>query len=155
MASSRWSRALIALGAGCTLAALVVAPDATARASFDSPYTLDQTFSSALRFVRVDRGYKVSEKDPQSAYVLFEYKEAGDRVSPGAIEMVASGSVVKVVVQLQQMPRYHEQVLADALAKKLRDEYGEPPHKAPPPPPAQDGGADGAAGSSSSSASSP
>jgi hypothetical protein len=149
MASSRWSRALIALGAGCTLAALVVAPDATARAAFDSPYTLDQTYSSALRFIRVDRGFKISEKDPQAAYVLFEYKESGDRVTPGAIEVVASGSVIKVVVQLQQMPRYHEQVLADALAKKLRDEYGEPPHKAPPPP-AADAGADADGGGASS-----
>ena len=40
-----------------------------------------------------------------------------------------------VVAQLPQMPRYHEQALLDSLAKKLRQEYGDPPaalKKAPP-----------------------
>jgi hypothetical protein len=40
--------------------------------------------------------------------------------------MLDSGRAVKVVVQLAQMPRYHEQVMGDALAKKLREEYGDP-----------------------------
>ena len=90
---------------------------------------------------------KITEKDPQAAYVLFEYKshETGDRVSAGAVEIVPAGDKVKVVVQLASLPRYHEQVLADALAKKLRDEYGEPVKKAPPPPPPADAGADASA----------
>ena len=114
--------------------------EAEAKAAFDSAYSFDQTFNAALRLVRVDRGYKVTEKDQAAGYVLFEYRshESGDRISAGSIEMVAAGGVVKVVVQLQQMPRYHEQVLADALLKKLRDEYGTPPPKKPTPP---DGGA--------------
>jgi hypothetical protein len=124
---------------------LIALPDATARASFDSAYTLEQTFNAALRMIRVDRGYKVTEKDPGAAYVLFDYKDTGDRTTPGAIEMVASGQSVKVVVQLPQMPKYHEQILADALAKKLRDDFGEPPRRPIPPPPAPDGGADGGA----------
>jgi hypothetical protein len=40
--------------------------------------------------------------------------------------MLDTGRSIRVVVQLGQMPRYHEQVLIDALAKKLRDEYGDP-----------------------------
>lgn len=127
-------RALLALCVGASFAGIIALPDATARASFDSPYTLEQTYNTALRYVRIDRAYKVTEKDPQAAYVLFEYKEAGGRESPGAIELIPSQQSVKVVVQLPKMPRYHEQVLADGLAKKLRDELGEPPKKAPPPP---------------------
>ncbi|MFO0660372.1 MAG: hypothetical protein U0165_11165 [Polyangiaceae bacterium] len=46
-----------------------------------------------------------------------------------------SGNTIKVVVQLSQMPRYHEQVLANALTKKLRDDYGEPPPPPKPTPP--------------------
>ena len=42
---------------------------------------------------------------------------------------------VRVVVQLPQMPRYHEQVLLDELARKMRAEYGEPPEPRAPPPP--------------------
>jgi hypothetical protein len=41
------------------------------------------------------------------------------------------------------MPHYHEQVILDALAAKMRREYGDPPE---PPPPARrelpDGGPD-------------
>ena len=101
---------------------------ASAKASFDSPYTLTQTYNAALRLVRVDLGLTVTERDPSAAYILFDYKstESGRRATPGSIEMLESGRVVKVVVQLGQMPRYHEQVMSDALAKKLRDEYGEP-----------------------------
>ena len=100
-----------------------------AKASFDSPYTLSQTYNAALRLVRVDLGLTITERDPAAAYILFDYKspENGQRSAAGSIEMLDSGKGIKVVVQLNQMPRYHEQVMSDALAKKLRNEYGEPP----------------------------
>src|SRR5258708_1395951 len=99
-----------------------------AKANFESPYTLAQTYNAALRLVRVDMGLTVTEKDPGVAYVLFDYKstESGTRVVPGSIQMLDTGRTIKVVVQLGQMPRYHEQVVIDSLAKKLRDEYGDP-----------------------------
>jgi hypothetical protein len=99
-----------------------------AKTAFDSPYTLAQTYNAALRLVRVDLGMKVTERDPSAAYVMFDYKSGdnGQRTIPGSIEMLDSSHSVKVIVQLSQMPRYHEQVLSDALRKKLRDEYGEP-----------------------------
>lgn len=121
------------------------AKDAWAKASFDSHYTFEQTYNAALRLIRVDLGLKITERDPEAAYLLFDYKsaETGSRVMPGSIELVRSGEVVKVVVQLSQMPRYHEQVMADALAKKLQHDYGDPPkRKAPAPEPPADGDAD-------------
>lgn len=120
-----------------------LAGEADAKATFDSHYTLEQTYNAALRLIRVDMGLKVTERDPEAAYLLFDYKssESGARVVPGAIELVKSGRVVKVIVQLAQMPKYHEQVMADSLAKKLSDDYGEPPARPSPPPPSQDGGA--------------
>jgi len=106
-----------------------------AKTSFDSPYTLAQTYNAALRLVRVDLGLKVTERDPAAAYVMFEYKhvQTGDRIVPGSIEMLDSSQSVKVIVQLSQMPRYHEAVLSDALRRKLREEYGEPFRQRPPP----------------------
>jgi hypothetical protein len=106
-----------------------------AKASYESPYTLAQTYNASLRLVRVDLGLAVTEKDPTVAYVLFDYKstESGARVVPGSIQMLDTGRAVKVVVQLGQMPRYHEQVVVDALAKKLRDEYGDPTPRTRPP----------------------
>lgn len=142
--------ALGSIAALCASALTLAATEAEAKAAFDSAYSFEQTFNAALRLVRVDRGFKVTEKDQAAGYVLFEYKshESGERVSAGSIEMVPSGGVIKVVVQLQQMPRYHEQVLADALQKKLRDEYGAPPPKKPVAPDgsAGAGGGGGAGG---------
>jgi hypothetical protein len=52
---------------------------------------------------------------------------------------------VSVLVQLPQMPHYHEQVILDALAAKMRREYGDPPAPRPAParPELPDGGSDG------------
>ncbi len=139
-----------ALAAGCVAAAAAIAcalvpiGTAAAKASFESPYTLAQTYNAALRLVRVDLGLTVTEKDPSIAYVLFDYKstESGTRIVPGSIQMLDTGRAVKVVVQLGQMPRYHEQVVADALSKKLRDEYGDPPPRSSPKDP-PDAGSEG------------
>ena len=126
---------LVALAASASLAAawLTLAPvrEADAKTSFDSPYTLDQTYNAALRLVRVDMGLKITERDPAAAYVIFDYKspESGPKSGAGSIEMLTAPRGVKVVVQLSQMPRYHEQVLVDALQRKLRAEYGEPPRR--------------------------
>ncbi len=132
---------MAALVAGWVLAG---SPEASAKTTFDSPYTLEQTYNAALRLVRVDLGLKVTERDPAAAYVLFDYEssEGGRHTVPGSIEMIAAGSTIKVMVQLSAMPHYHEQVLRDHLAKKLRDEYGEPaPEKSKAAPPKADAGA--------------
>jgi hypothetical protein len=120
------------LAAIALLAAVSRPTTVEAKTSFDSPYTLAQTYNSALRLVRVDLGLNITERDPAAAYLLFDYKssESGQRTVAGSIEMLDSGRSVKVVVQLSQMPRYHEQVMSDALAKKLREEYGDPAPRA-------------------------
>lgn len=125
---------------------LVWSSEVRASAGYASPYTFDQTYSTALRLLRVDLGYKVTEKDAENGYILFEYTspESGKRVCAGAIELVKTKERVQVKVQIPAMPQYHEQMIADALSKKLTSDYGEPPKKKdppPPPPPADDAGA--------------
>ena len=123
-------------------------PGAQAKSIYESPYGYARTWNAALRLVRVDNGWKVTEKDDASGYILFEYKSPeSTRTSPGSIELVRGpdpDSPVGVLAQLPQMPHYHEQVLLDALAAKMRREYGDPPapKKAPPPPQPDGGGAD-------------
>jgi hypothetical protein len=97
--------------------------------------------------LRVDMGLKITERDPESAYVLFEYKsgESGSRVSPGSIEMVPQSTGIQVTVQLAQMPQYHEEVMANNLRKKLQADYGDPPRRPNPAPTPPDGGGDGGA----------
>jgi hypothetical protein len=124
-----------------------LASEAEAKTGYESPYSYERTWNAATRLVRVDLGLKIVERDENTGYVLFEYKssESGSKTSSGSMEIVRKEDGASVLVQLPDMPRYHEQVLADQLARKLRAEYGEPPlrHRnkdagAPPPPP--DGG---------------
>jgi hypothetical protein len=115
--------------------ALSRAPDANASSNYESPYTYEQTFGTMLRLVRVDLGLKIVEKDKDLGYILFEYTspEAGNRVTNGSAELIATKNGVQVSVQLPQMPRYHEQMIVDQLAKKLEAEHGAPPPKKPEP----------------------
>jgi hypothetical protein len=128
------------------LLATVVAERASAKSSFESAYGFDRTWNCGMRLVRVDLGLKVAEKDEGAGYLLFDYvsSEGGRKPVPGSMEFVRSkDGQVRVIVQIPKMPGYHEQVLVDSLARKLRSEYGDPPKITPTPPPAQDAGAGG------------
>lgn len=121
--------------------------DAGARSSFDSSYGYDRTWNAALRMVRVDMGFKVTEKDEQNGYLIFEYKtsETNNKPSNGSMELVKPkdpDQPIHVIVQLAEMPRYHEQVMLDTLQRKMRTEYGDPPSHPMRPPQAPDAGAD-------------
>lgn len=127
-------RAAMASALGLVVAGGIIlsGPQASAKSSYESGYGFDRTWNAAVRLVRVDMGLKVTEKDEQNGYLLFEYRssESGAKTTPGSLEIVRpkdAGGPVRVVAQLPQMPRYHEQVLIDALAKKLRQEYGDAP----------------------------
>jgi len=158
--ASRHSLASVALSSvlacGVTAAIVFTGHPAEAETSYESAYGFDRTWNAALRMVRVDMGCKVTEKDDQSGYLMFEYHPAdgGKKLSSGSMEFIRAraGDVdgaVKIVIQLPQMPRYHEQVMLDTLVRKMRAEYGEAPQPRPkpaPPPPAApvpppDGGA--------------
>jgi hypothetical protein len=118
---------------------LFFAQVATARVGGDSEYSKAQTYSCALRYLRVDLGYEVVERDPDAAYLIFHYQPPGQNKSnaTGTVEIVDADGKVKLFVQIPSMPEYHERVLRDGLVRKLHDEYGEPPHKPAPPPPPQ------------------
>ncbi len=130
---------LVALG----LAALLIVSRARARVEADSGYTKLQTYSGALRYLRVDLGYEVVEKDPDAAYLIFRYAPTGQpkNLSQGTVEIVATDSRVKLFVQLPRMPEYHERVLRDGLMRKLREEYGVPPPRVEKKPEPGDAGA--------------
>src|SRR5579872_2388538 len=114
--------AVIGALSGVAVAAAIAAtaPVADARASYESPYGYDRTWNAALRLIRVDNGWKVNEKDEANGYLLFDYKSPESaKASPGSLELVRTkddGASVSVLVQLPQMPHYHEQVLLDSLA---------------------------------------
>ncbi len=145
------SRAIgLSLVVAASCAGVLTVASATAKTQYDSPYGYDKTWNAAVRLVRVDLGLKVLEKDEQNGYLLFEYRstEGGPKATNGSFEIIRPAQPraqdVKVVVQLPQMPRYHEQVLVDQLTRKMRDEYGDPPpRKRDDPPPPPDAGPEG------------
>ena len=137
--------------AGVLLAATIFfAQSATARVGGDSEYSKAQTYSGALRYLRVDLGYEVVERDPDAAYLIFRYQLPGQNKgsATGTVEIVDTDGHVKLFVQIPTMPEYHERVLRDGLVRKLHDEYGVPTPKKPAPPappqkkPEADAGAD-------------
>jgi hypothetical protein len=124
---------------GTAVAAVIIAtaPWAAAKGAYQSPYGYERTWNAALRLVRVDNGWKVTEKDETSGYLLFEYRSPENAKPTGAtLEVVRANEAdapVSVFLQVPQMPHYHEQVVLDALAAKMRHEYGDPPRRQAPP----------------------
>lgn len=96
-------------------------------------YSLAQAYSGALRYLRVDKGYEVLEKDAEAAYLLFRYVPPGrpPRPTNGSIELVRADGRVKLLVKLPALAEYHEQILRDELIRKLQNEYGRPPERPP------------------------
>lgn len=119
------------------LACALAATTAGARVDGSSSYSKAQTYSGALRYVRVDLGYEVVEKDPDAAYLIFKYTMPGQTKASavtGTLEVVEASGGVKVIVSLPRLPEYHERVFRDGLLKKLREEYGAPPAAKKPAP---------------------
>lgn len=122
----RMRAALVAFGVLSTLAT------AEARVDGGSAYSKAQTYSGALRYVRVDLGYEVVEKDPDAAYLIFKYSAPGSREAvTGTLEVVETAGNVRLFVNLPRAPEYQERIFRDGLLKKLREEYGPPAAKKP------------------------
>src|SRR5579883_1375840 len=122
---------------------------AGARSQVEMGWPLTTVFSIAVRFVRVDRGCDVVDKDPQSGYIVFSCKDdtpGAPKDAPprrGTLEFIAadpSQPPVRVQVTLAEEPRYMELRFLELLERKVRDERG----PAPPPrhlePASPDGG---------------
>src|SRR4051794_26083390 len=97
------------------LAALLLCASATARVGGETEYSKAQTYSGALRYLRVDMGFEVVEKDPDAAYLIFRYELPGQKkaTANGTVEVVEADGHVKLFVQIPTMPEYHERVLRD------------------------------------------
>src|ERR1700722_3062321 len=102
---------LVGVLSGLVVSAAVAltAPGASAKSTYESPYGYDRTWNAALRLVRVDNGWKVTENDEKNGYLLFDYKSpSGDKAYPGSMELVrarAEDGAVSVLVQLPAMPQ--------------------------------------------------
>ena len=122
------SRSLCLAAALCAAVLLRAAP-AAGKATFDSAYSYDQTFGTALRLLKVDLDLEVTETNADWGYLLFVYtnRESGQRKNRGSFSFVRVGDTVQVTLQLPELPTYHEQLIVKQLQKKLEEEHGMPP----------------------------
>jgi hypothetical protein len=122
------------------IVALSITSNADARAQSDLPYAVAEAFSTALRFVRVDRGCKVTDKDPDAAFVSFECDDGG-KIKRGSLELFKVSSGVRMQVTLGDDTHGTELRWLELFERKLRDERGAPvPPPAPVKQPAGGGG---------------
>lgn len=133
---------------GVMLAAGLAAP-AWGRSEKILAYSRDQVWPTAVRFLAVDEHVKITEKDAEAGYVIFELRDDG-RVFRGSLEvatMIRDGrSVVRFILQIADRPSWLETAMLGRLESKLRAELGStsPPPSEPPPPRKAEPGKDGA-----------
>ncbi|MDQ3336014.1 MAG: hypothetical protein M4D80_12665 [Myxococcota bacterium] len=120
----------------CLVLAILLAASSTpahARAEKTLAYQRDVAWPAAVRFIRVDEGLKIIEKDAEAGYVLFEIKEEG-KTFRGSLEVmtvvIEGRTLVKFVMQIDERPSWVEIAMLTRLERKLRSELGTP---APPP----------------------
>ena len=137
-----WPRQLLcALVAGLTLMA---APVAHARREQTFGYAYSRVWTTAVRLMRVDFEAHITEKDKDDGYFLFEYPDRG-KVYSGSCELVAvkqdDAEAVRVVITIQALPSYVENMIMDRLGRKLEQEFGAPREAKPKKPgePSKDG----------------
>lgn len=97
-------------------------------------YPIAEVWPTAVRFLRVDKGFPIKEKDDDAGYILFEYVD-NNRPSKGSLEFVRATDTqgreaTRIVLSIPDQPRHVEQMLLDKLVAKVRDDRGSP---APPP----------------------
>jgi hypothetical protein len=118
------------------LLALVLATStAHARSEKTLAYAREPAWATAVRFIRVNAGLKVIEKDADAGYVIFEFKEEKKtfRGSLELIEVVRDGrKAVRFVITIEDRPSWVEIEMLTKLERKLRAELGAP---APTPSP--------------------
>jgi hypothetical protein len=92
---------------------------------------------TAIRYLRVDRHYSITDRDQDAGYIMFEFPIDGGRTGSGNLELVktkdASGrESVSLVVNTGAGPAHLPSTIIDGVSAKVRSERGQPP---PPPPP--------------------
>src|SRR5687767_5777650 len=114
------------------VAAVFISGMAEGRSQVELGWSARDVFPVALRFVRVDRNCKVTDKDETAGYIVFECppddpgsKNAATR--HGALELIAAEggrAGVRVQLTLSNEPRYIELRFLELLERKVKEERG-------------------------------
>jgi hypothetical protein len=116
------------------VAGLAVCPKtshADSEKTFD--YRYDSVWSSAIRYIRAEKGYPIKDQDRENGYILLIYPGTGS-----VKECAASLQIIRIIddrgfkrvrakLTIEHLPSYVEVHFLDKLEQKLRDDYGNPP----------------------------
>ena len=101
---------------------------------------------TAIRYLRVDRGYPVRDRDKESGFILFEFplesQDGTPRTGEGSMELypiedAVGRPSVQIQVATSNGPTYLPHAIVEGLAAKVRAERGQPsapPSRKPPEP---------------------
>jgi hypothetical protein len=116
--------------------ALAVPAAAIARSEKTVDYAAAKVWPTAVRYLRVDAGVKITEKDADAGYVMFELVDEG-KTYAGALELVVAdddgGPRCRIAIHINDRPSYMEAVMLEKLEHKLHADHGTPPPRRPPP----------------------
>lgn len=103
-------------------------------------YPIDQVWPTAIRYLRIDRGYQLTDRDREAGYMLFEFPLEGARLGSGSVEMfeaedAAGRPSVSISVNTGAGPVHLPNAILDGIAAKVRAERGQPAPPKPKDPP--------------------
>jgi len=128
--------ATAALLAASALLGMLGVRVAHAKAERTASWSYDRVWPAAIRFLRIDEGHEIVEKDAEAGYVIFRVKDDGKEYE-GALELVRvvenRRPSVRLSLRIEDRPDYMAEGLLRRLLYKLQEELGPPP----PPPPEQ------------------
>lgn len=102
------------------------------------PYPMKYVWPAAIRYLRVDRGFGIVDRDPETGYVVFSFDASPKVQGEGSLEVFettdsAGRPSVNIQISTDVGPAHLPHTLIEGLAKKVREERGQPP-----PPPKKD-----------------
>ncbi len=139
-----------------TSSLFAIANRCEAKSSKDMTYGIDQVFSTAQRFVRVDKNCKITDRDKEAAFLVWEClekREGKELTLRASLEMFRTKTdrgqeFLRVQANFTDEPRYMELRFLELLDRKLREDHGLAPAPPPEPPASSDKKPDGSKGSS-------
>ncbi|MCP4443813.1 MAG: hypothetical protein GY811_00520 [Myxococcales bacterium] len=110
------------------------AQSAHAKTSRKVSHSYEKVWPTAVRFLRIDEGHKLLEKDMENGYLLFEIAEEG-KLFQASVELIrrkdaSNREAVELILSIKDRPSYMEHGILDRMLLKIRKELGLP--KDPP-----------------------
>ncbi|MGB1699485.1 MAG: hypothetical protein ACPHRO_06010 [Nannocystaceae bacterium] len=103
-------------------------------------YPFDQVWATTIRYLRIERGFAIDDRDKESGYVVFTFTH-GEATGHGSVEFLsdlddAGRPSVTLISTTSRGPAHLPFAILAGIAEKLRDERGQPID--PPKPPAEE-----------------